>query len=303
MSRNIVLNRKNIISSNNNKLRYNFPRDVKFEEGDTLAISHFNIYFSFFNITAAYNNNKFSYVWWDTNGELTQTFNITIKDGYYSTASLYEYIQAVFVENGHYLIVKETGNYMYFIELVSNETYYGLEFRISSLAAMYNFNDGHGLVDITTKVFAPDPAVWAIPATRATPQVIIPSNNNFNELIGFSPQTMFQDVTGEASNDTYSFLSDKTPNMEPSSSFIITCNLVDNDLGIPNNILYAFTIPNGVTFGELITSNTDIIYSKIKPGTHSHIDLAIYDQDFRELNVRDPNILIVLSILKNKNVA
>jgi hypothetical protein len=299
MSQNIILNRSHIISDDNNKLRYNFPNTVDFEKGDTIAISHFNVFFSWYNISASNNNNKFSYVWFDTDGDLTQTFNVVLPDGFYTVPALYKYIQSVMVTNGHYLVIKETGNFMYFIELRENETYYGLSFRLSSLSTIYDFNDGKGPVSITDKVFAPDSDMWAIPSTFLTPQVIIQNNSNFKDLIGFKAKTIYGDTSTATTNDTYSFLSDITPEMEPSSSFIVTCDIIDNDLGKPNNILYAFTIPNGVEFGDLITSNTDLIYSKIKPGKRNYIDISIYDQDFNALMIRDSNILIVLSILKN----
>ena len=86
--------------------------------------------------------------------------------------------------------------------------------------------------------------------------------------------------------------------MMPSSSYIITCNLVQNTFAIPNNILFSFTIPNGVEFGGLISSDTDIIPSKVRPGQYSHIELQIYDQDFKPLQIIDDNMLITLSIKK-----
>ena len=306
MSQQIVMNKSNIINTGNNKIRYKFPRDQQFSAEDTLAISHFNVYYSWFNISTKYNNNSFSYMWWGTDGVLDQSFDVVIPDGFYSVSTLYEYFQRTMVDNGHYLVLKETGDYMYFIELITNSTYYSVEWRLSSLSQSFDFNDGAGMVDIETKVHKPDALKWKIPSDedRATPQLVIPSNNNFGSLIGFNDGSIYQPVpnvdgeTYKVDTDQYSFLNDVAPNMEPSSSFIITCNLVDNDLGIPNNILYSFTIPNNITFGDLITSNTDIIYSKIKPGLHSHIDLAIYDQNWDPLQIIDPNLLIVLSIVK-----
>jgi hypothetical protein len=62
VSENIVLNSANILNKNkgNNKLSYSFPRDIKFGKNDQLAISHMNIYYSWFNISAKYNNNFFN---------------------------------------------------------------------------------------------------------------------------------------------------------------------------------------------------------------------------------------------------
>jgi hypothetical protein len=201
------------------------------------------------------------------------------------------------VANGHYLETAENSQYMYFIELLTNSTYYSVEFRLSSVSDQMDF--GSGLVDITADpIFVKAPTTWAVPTTFETPQIIIPSNSNFGELLGFDAQTISQDTTGDATNKQYSFLNNFVPNLNPSSSFIITCNLINNDFSIPNNVLYSFTIPNGVRFGDLITSNTDVIYSRVKEGSYKEIILSIKDQDFNDLQIIDPNMLIVLSVLK-----
>jgi hypothetical protein len=287
MSSNIVLNKSHITNKGNNKLTYRFPRDKRFEKNDQLAISHLNIYYSWFNISKKYNNNFFQYKWWNAAGELGEVIDVVIEDGFYSTQTLYEYIQRAFVANKHYLIT-DTGDYVYFIELLDNITYYSVEWRLSSLSAQY-------VTDYNLQY--PASTVWkAPPNLYETPQIIIPSTNAFGELIGFERDRIIEQPSSSESGQ-YSFLNDFAPNMNPSSSFIVTCNLIDNDLGSPNNIIYSFTIPNKVEFGDLITSNTDVIYSKIKEGTYRELKLSIYDQDFNELTIIDPNLLIVISIL------
>ena len=87
------------------------------------------------------------------------------------------------------------------------------------------------------------------------------------------------------------------PQMNPSSSYVITCNLINNPLSNPSNVLSSFTT-GGTSFGGLIIPNTDVIYSKIKEGTYKDIIISIKDQDFNELIIKDSSMLIVLSILK-----
>ena len=86
--------------------------------------------------------------------------------------------------------------------------------------------------------------------------------------------------------------------MEPSSSFIVTCNLVKNLMGRPDNIMYSFTVPNATGFGDLISPVNEIVYSKIKPGTYSEVTIEIYDQNYLPLEIVDNNMLITLSIIK-----
>jgi hypothetical protein len=298
MSENVVLNRSNITSKDNNKLTYNFPSVVKFEEGDQLAISHMNVYYSWYNVSQKYNNNKFNYIWWDSTGALTNNVQIIIPDGFYSVATMFEFIQSQMVKQLHYLTTDPSigGDYVYFIELLTNITYYGIEFRLSSLSEQYVNDNGLLYPAGSNWIAPPDTVVGGVTtANYETPQIVIPSNNTFGELLGFDPQTIFVDT---AVFGQFSVLNDNPPNMNPSSSFIVTCNLIDNSLGIPNDILYSFTIPNNVNFGDLITSNTDVIYSKVKPGSYSQMKLSIMDQDFNNLRILDPNVLIVLSVVR-----
>ena len=293
---NIIFNKNNITNPNNgnNKLRYNFPVDALFKSGDQIATSHINIFYSWFNISAAHGNNFFQYKWWDMNGDLTVIVDVLIKDGYYSQNTLYEYIQSIMVSHGHYLVVVDGGDYVYFIDLVSNETYYSFEFRLSSV--------GEQIRGSTASPWEPTeqywklPTTWKLPALLQTPEIIIPSNNNFGLLLGFTPQTIVPLNFTAAYNKTYSILNNFAPEMEPSSSFIITCNLVDNNLSFDSKVLTSFTIPNGTRFGDMINLDHQLIFSNIKPGQYTTIELSILDQDYNNLRIIDPNILIVLTI-------
>jgi len=289
MSSNIILNKTHIIGNKNNHLRYEFNKTHEFTTGDTLAVSHLNIYYSWFNITSKYNNNKFQYKWFnDTiDGEPTDIYDVFIPDGYYSIDTLNEFLIKKMVENKTYLKTSD-GNNMYFIEFLTNSTYYAVEIRISSLSA--------GITD----VIKPDGATWTISETPKCPIINILSNNNFGELIGFNPG-MITEVVAENIEDNlqYSFLNNFSPNLEPSSSYILTCSMIDNNLSIPNDTLTSFSIPNNVGFGDLISLNSDVIYSKIKPGLYKDINIKIYDQNHNPLQILDPNMLIVLSVIKH----
>lgn len=297
MSNNIIFNKTNITNSNNNRLTYKFPRDVVFEKGSTVSITHLNLFYSFFNISAKYNNNKLFYKWFDNLGNLTVLVEVVIKDGYYTVGTLNEYLQREMVHRGHYLETIENSNYIYFIEILANSTYYAIEIRLSSLSTMMDF--GSGLAPITDYAKLPDANIWKIPDTFQTPEFIIPSNNNFGKLIGHNVGTLSEDLTGVTINRQYSYLNNYSATMDPSSSFIVTCNLVDNDLSVPNDVLYSFTIPGNVEFGDLISPQTEVIYAKIKEGTYKEVNLVIYDQDFNEMSILDPNMLIVMSVIKN----
>lgn len=294
MASNIVLNKTNIINLNkgNNRLRYDFPTTIQIPKGSTIAMSGFHIYYSWFNISAANNNNFFQYKWFNnTNGDVTEIFDVVISDGYYSISTLYEYFQKVMVSNGHYLELIEGGNFIYFIEFLTNSTYYSSEIRLSTVSNTYNF--GFGDEPITDKVKTP--TGWVIPDTFKAPEIIIPSNNRFGELLGFKSGTI--STPNENIQYQYSYLNNNgSPNLEPTSSILITCNMIDNPYGVPSNILTSIAIPD-TPFGSQISSvGTDDVFSKIKEGTYRSLSIDLYNQDFVPLKVIDPNLLIVLSL-------
>jgi hypothetical protein len=295
MSKNTVLNKTHLINPANNQLRYVFPRTMEFKNS-TMAVSHLSVYFSWFNINKKlYNNDFFQYKFWDLAGDLTETFDVTIPDGYYDINTLNEYFQSVMIKNGHFMINVADGKYKYFLELLTNETYYSVEVRLTSCSESMLGSSG---VEAYTETYQAVTG-WKPPTNFETAELLISSNNKFGELVGFEAQTISKDLTSlSPSNDkVYSFLSDFTPNLLPASSYIVTCSLINNDMSVPNNVLHAFTIPLGVEFGQLINSNTDLVYSSVKDGSYSEFTIEIYDQDFNRLAIRDPNMLIMLSFL------
>jgi len=297
MSSNIILNQSNITNKNNNRLQYEFPSMVDFKIGSEIALSHLNVFYSWFNISVQNNNNFFQYSWWDDSGVLVP-YDVLIPDGYYSLNTLHEFFQSIMIKNSHFLKTA-SGSHIYFIELLTNSTYYSVEIRLSSLQNELNINGEN--YNITTSSEIWKAGSWLPPSTYQTPQILIPIHNNFGALIGFNGGfPIYQDTTNDQLiMQQYSFLNDYVPQMEPSSSFIITCNLVNNVFARPSNVLNAFTVPNNVSFGDLITPINDIIYSKINPGQYKTIDLVIYDQDFRELKIMDSTMLLTLSIRNN----
>jgi len=299
MSSNIILNKSNIrnLNQGNNSLVYEFPSDIQFKNTDSIAISSLNIYYSWFNITAKNNNNYFQYKFFNNNKQL-EIFNVHITDGYYTIQTLHEYLQNAMVDNGHFVITP-TGDHMYFIELLTNETYYSVQIKLSSISKMMVF-DGitYDITDQETD-FRIDGS-WLPPDDiYITPQFLIPASNNFGNLIGFQKGTVVEyDSSNDIINNQYSILNNFAPNIEVQNSMIITCNLVENKLGKPNNIIQSFSAAN-TQFGGSIQAIHEIVYSKIKSGTYKNLLLNFYDQDFKELQILDPNLIITISFIQN----
>jgi hypothetical protein len=80
----IVLNSSNLVpDGQNNKLIYKFPNSVVFKN-NSIAVSSVSMYYSWFNISQALMNNKFSYSW--TENTTITTYEVLIPDGLYEIA-------------------------------------------------------------------------------------------------------------------------------------------------------------------------------------------------------------------------
>jgi hypothetical protein len=286
MASNIILNKTHIqnLGNGNNVLRYDLPKSVEFGEEDTVSLSNLNIYYSWFNITSRFNNNRFFYKWYnDVDGTPDVLTEIVIDDGWYSTLTLNEAILQKMTKNGHYLESIDGKTFLYFMELKSNQTFYATSVILSSVSQQYDFHDGNGLVDIGTQYKTP--TGWKLPATFKAPEFIFPSNNNFYKLLGFSAGATLSIYTStDTTQRSETFLNTQTPAMLPNSSYIMTCNLVSNDLSIPNDVMYSFTIPNNTGFGDLIGIHPDAIKCKIKAGVYNYMEVRFYNAgDFSNL--------------------
>ena len=88
MSFTLVLNSQNGDGSGNNTYKYNFIQgNFNIPPDSEVMVANFQIPYSFYNITAAYNNNQFQFSWPTGSSGYTTTM-ITIPDGFYTTTSL-----------------------------------------------------------------------------------------------------------------------------------------------------------------------------------------------------------------------
>jgi hypothetical protein len=302
MANNITLNTSNIINLNkgNNRFEYTFPIETEFKEGSSIALSDVNIFLSWYNVTKAYNNNVLTYIFFNMSGE-EESYDITFVDGFYTVATLYEYIQTVLTERGHYLEYLEAGSggqvqILYPISLRANSTFYKLDFIFVGFAQQMDF--GEGLVDYTTIFKAP--STWAVPTEMNTMALQMTTYGNINEYFGFNKGELVKpSVIDPVNFKFYNVLSSTIPQVMPSSSYIVNCNLCNNELNRNRMSLSTFAIKNGVGFGDLITLDGTPVYNQIQPGKYRTLYIEILDQNFNALQILDPNILINLSVIKN----
>jgi hypothetical protein len=136
-----------------------------------------------------------------------------------------------------------------------------------------------------------NPAAQTFPATASTTQLIM-VNNGFTSIVGLTAGTYPAVIQAT----TFSQLSTSVPQVTPVQSQVVSCNLLNNKLSVPNNILYSFS-SGATTFGSLITSAPpEFYFVDIQNGYYPHIIIEFFDQNLSKLNILDTNIIITLLI-------
>jgi hypothetical protein len=267
---------------------------VQIKQGQKLALASLQMYYSNFNISTNYNNNKFSYTWIDGT-----VVSATIPDSFLDVDALNNYIHFVMVQNGHYYIAS-TGDYVYLISLNINPSRYACELNCFQTSATIASSNSW---TIPTGSFA-SPA-WVNPTNPITP-IFTVQTKEFGELIGFSvgnyPNATISG-TPPSQTETPSYTSTQvaissfTPQITPLSSFVLTCSLINNNYAVPNNLIYSFS-PVG-NFGEQFTvAPYQYAFIDCQPGQYSNFKIQFLDQDLRPVKLQDPNTTILLVILE-----
>jgi len=277
MSYNLVLNSNNAI--NNSTYQYKFINgSFQIYDEAELAISNIQIPYSWFNVTKAYNNNIFTFTFPAT-GATFFTGTVTIQDGFYTVTDINAFLQQYCITNGLYLI-NSSGLYVYYLTLLYNSTYYGVQI-------------------VAQLVPTSAPSGWTAPAnwvgyhsSSLCPQITITSNN-FGKIIGYTAGTYPSVNTANAST-----LNTFTPLGSNVNSLIIRCSLVDNQVGVPTDVLD--TMPVNATFGSNINYQPPSLkWIKLSPGTYQYLTITFVDQNLNSILAQDPNVCISL-LLKNK---
>jgi len=293
MPKSILINSSNIVANTyNSTFEYNFPQGgVNFRD-DLIAVQQVSIYNSVFNITSANNNNALSYQW--VNGT---TYNFGLPDSYLDCAGINAYLQSIMFANKHYLTDAD-GNIVYLLELVVNQARYAFQinsYLISTAIATAN-----------SWTIAPS-ASWVLPTNSILPALVVPANN-MQTLIGFTagyyPTTTITgippaQVQTPAYTASYSALSSIAPQIIPTPTYLGVCNLVQNKLAIPSQLIYSLTI-EGVSFGSLYVNQiSSPVFNDIADGQYTSLRFSFVDSTGNYIRFNDPNTMIIL-IIKNR---
>jgi len=292
--RTIVLNRANLVpDGQNNKMVYQFPSSVEFKDS-YIALSQISIYYSWYNISTALNNNILKYTW--VVGTTTTTYTITIPNGLYEISRLNELLQFALIQNGHYLVNASNQN-VYYLEMVVNPARYAVQ--LNTFLVPTSLPSGYT-----------QPASWSGYATQTfNPQFILPAN--VNRILGFIPNFTTNANTNNAyippandeyeaklANGTLSYISTSAPDVQPNSSVLVSISNIDNAYAQPTSIIYSI-VPS-VAIGALISEKVpQFAWNKLINGTYNQLRVTFLGTDLNPIVINDPSITILL-VIKNR---
>jgi hypothetical protein len=96
--------------------------------------------------------------------------------------------------------------------------------------------------------------------------------------------------------NTISYLSNGSPNLQPNGSVVVCLSQAQNVYSQPSSVIYAF--PNNVAAGETITSvPPNFMWTPLIKGSYYQLNLQLRSSATGNLlDIRDPNMTIVLAI-------
>jgi hypothetical protein len=279
MTLNLVMNNNNVISgSNNTSYKYTFLQPLTILDEAEMAVSNITYPYSWFNISAANNNNKFQ-IYFPDSGSPGSGYFVTLQDGFYTVNDINAALQQFCIINGLYLI-NGSGKYVYYLTLLYNPTFYAVQsvaqFVPTSLPSGWS-----------------QPANWhgynALPFTP----ILQVTTQEFGNLIGFNVG-LYPTINGVETSTLSTF----TPQGSIVNSLIVRCSLVDNECGFPTDVLD--TIPITSSFGTNINYQpTQLKWIKLTSGVFQSLIITFVDQNLNAIVARDSNVCISI-LLKNQ---
>ncbi len=278
MPYNLILNSNNVIGNNNTDFRYSFIQgSLHIPEGSEICVSQIVVPYSFFNLNAGlYNNTSIRFTFSGT------TYNYTFPNGFYLTSDINNALELYMISQGLYLYDTTRNQNVYYIQIISNPTYYANTIYTFPVPASLptNFTNPSGLFPFSSSTY--------------TPQLLF--NSNLSTILGFTKNVYYPT---SLQSTGYSINSTTTPNATPVNSVIVRCSLVNNSCTTPTDVLDSF-YPNS-SFGSNINYVPN--YEKwieANTGVYSSFTVSFVDQNFQTIQSQDANVLVNLLLKTGK---
>jgi hypothetical protein len=225
--------------------------------------------------------------------------------------------QQFFIANNNESIIDQTASgTIYPIELSTNTSGYGYKIKFNATPAINYIQNVYGSsYQLSNNWDGSRPWLGGSPQINDPNlyfQLIIPTTTKFTSTIGnFLGFTGGIYPTSNIPSPTtakFLYLTSNSLTASPSfvplgsyiNSIVVHCNLVDNKISMPSDILCI--IPINSTYGSNINflNPNKSTFMKLKKGRHSNIIIYLTDQNNNPIIGLDPNCLISLIIKFNK---
>ena len=275
----IVLKSSNIVdTTKNSTFEYNFPNSINFKDME-LGLIQASMYYTWFNISDELGNRTFSYQY--VVGTTTNTRTITLDEGLYEISDINKALQFDFINAGLYL-VNSDGDNVYYAEFLINTVLNSVD--INTYAVPTSLPAGFT-----------QPSNWVgYPTT--TYNVNIRMASNFNEIVGYASN--FESGLSSGTGTTLTFNSTTAPNVNPNSSVLVECNIIDNPYGNPSGIIYAIS-PTVSVGGLIYVQPPEYAFNAVKDGVYNNLRVRLLNKNtLTPLTIQDGEITIILGLKK-----
>jgi hypothetical protein len=280
----LVLNNSNVVAnSNNSRYQYNFIGGNFKTKNARMCISQVTVPYSWFNISTQWVNQQFNFIW--RFGGSDTTFPLTIPSGFYSTADLNAFLQQQMISLGAFLI-NASGQYVFYAAIVQNQTYYANQLILTKVPTSAEATTA-GLTAPTLALNGVD--FLGFPTVSTTPGISFPATNSVGSVIGFAPSSVYGPSTSNISQ-----LSTQTPVATNVNSLIVHCNLANNPVTMPSDILDSIPIVD-TTFGANINYSPSFEkWISITDGTYNSLLITLTDENNIGIVAQDNHSLFTL---------
>jgi hypothetical protein len=275
----LVLNNSNVVAnSNNSRYQYNFIGGNFKTKNARMCVSQVTVPYSWYNISTQWVNQQITFGW--TNGGTFTPTTITIPSGFYSTADLNNYLQQYMISIGAYLI-NSSGQYVFYAAIVQNQTYYANQLILTLVPTSAQA--------VTLGLTAPSGTFAGFPTVTTTPQIAFPASNSVGSVLGFAPSSSYGPSASNISQ-----LSTQTPVATNVNSLIVHCNLANNPVTMPSDILDSIPIVD-TSFGANINYSPSFEkWISITDGTYNSLLITLTDENNFNLVAQDNHSLFTL---------
>ncbi|GMF40140.1 unnamed protein product [Phytophthora lilii] len=221
------------------------------------AVQSTSMYNSEYNIDTTQFSNNSCKINVPTAGT-TSSVSVILPDGLYSYSDIHRSIQTALVNAGAYLI-NPSGENVFYIQLTENSV------------GLYS-SGGTGL-----------------PTTTRVPRLII-DNASFGNVVGLTAGT-YPSASATVSSAQ---LSNTIPQIHPTSSYIVRCDLIKNEYVACGDILSAFD-RGDAQVGQLVSyKQSQYAWMNCINGSRTSITISIFNQNDTKVKFRDTSVLIML---------